>query len=238
MTHPALAAPDEIPLEAATSGVTEVPAAYRELVVASRWAQAAVAGPVVCSTLMIGVFARRIIVFRSALAGHFLSRAVALAHDRQALLVSRLQAPAFVLGVVALLYWVYQACTALRSWAGRSTRFTPGWAVAFWFIPILNILRIYQVMRELWVTSGADLDRSGSSRIGLWYIAYYSTAVAHLQVKAFQPQIHSTADRLTFAWMQAGEEALRLLAALLLISIIRDVTRAVTRLKVVGPGPW
>lgn len=238
MTHPALAAPDEIPLEAATSGATEVSAAYRELVVASRWAQAAVAGPVVCSTLMIGVFVRRIIVFRSALAGHFLSRAVALGHDRQALLVSRLQAPAFVIGVVALLYWVYQAYTALRSWAGRPTRFTPGWSVAFWFIPILNILRIYQVVKELWVTSEADPKTPTSPRVGLWYLAYYATVVAHLQVKALQPHIHTTTDRLTFAWMQLGEESLRLLAALLLISIIRDVTSAVTRLEVVGPGPW
>lgn len=52
-------------------------------------------------------------------------------------------------------------------------RFTPGWSVAYYFIPILNLFRPYQVMREIWHVSGnpekhKDQDE-GSPLLSWWW---------------------------------------------------------------------
>jgi hypothetical protein len=55
-------------------------------------------------------------------------------------------------------------------------RFTPGWAVGWWFVPFANLVKPFQTVRELWKASdpGAP-DWWGSETlpvIGWWWGGY------------------------------------------------------------------
>ena len=59
-------------------------------------------------------------------------------------------------------------------------RFTPGWAVGWWFVPFANLVKPFQAMRELWKASGGE-ENWGHARtwslIGWWWAAWLTAGV-------------------------------------------------------------
>ena len=49
----------------------------------------------------------------------------------------------------AVLMWVHRAYRNLPALGARDMAYSPGWAVGWWFIPFLNLVRPYQVVREI-----------------------------------------------------------------------------------------
>ncbi|MEP7105704.1 MAG: DUF4328 domain-containing protein [Chloroflexota bacterium] len=49
--------------------------------------------------------------------------------------------------------WCHRVYRNLPALGVHATRFTPGWAAGWWFVPLFNLVRPYQVLREIWVDS-------------------------------------------------------------------------------------
>ncbi|MEM6858248.1 MAG: DUF4328 domain-containing protein [Pseudomonadota bacterium] len=78
---------------------------------------------------------------------------------------------AFILSVIAICMWIYRAHANLRE-AGRDVEYSPGWAVGWYFIPIVNWFKPFGAMRELWNESHLDSDSYGSeapSNLAVWW---------------------------------------------------------------------
>lgn len=80
--------------------------------------------------------------------------------------------------VVLFLMWMHRASRNLRPLGSHGQRFSPGWAVGWWFIPIMFFFRPYQVMAELWRGSNPDAYPDGgagwkggsvSALLGWWW---------------------------------------------------------------------
>ena len=60
----------------------------------------------------------------------------------------------------------------------RDTEYTPGWSVGYWFIPLINLYRPYQITAELYRRSEIQNIRdpigglSGPPLVGVWWCAY------------------------------------------------------------------
>src|SRR5207248_1008934 len=67
------------------------------------------------------------------------------------------------LGCAAVLWltWLHRAYTNLVFVGSKRVRFSPTWAVGYWFIPFVNVVRAYQVMKDLWLRSDSRNDRDG-----------------------------------------------------------------------------
>ena len=77
----------------------------------------------------------------------------------------------FIASVVAVCIWLHRAHTNLRDY-GYEVEYTPGWAVGWYFIPIANLFKPFQAMRELWTASHGVGDRFGGEapgNLGLWW---------------------------------------------------------------------
>src|SRR5688572_6359973 len=62
----------------------------------------------------------------------------------------------FVLFVIATVFWcmwVYRTYRNLPALGAEGLNYSPGWAVGYYFIPVLNLFRPFQVMRETWRAS-------------------------------------------------------------------------------------
>ncbi len=60
---------------------------------------------------------------------------------------------AYVVTAVPFLMWIYRANLNAIGFGGTDMKFTPGWSVGYYFIPILNLFRPYQSMKEIWQVS-------------------------------------------------------------------------------------
>ena len=78
--------------------------------------------------------------------------------------------------VVLFLMWMHRATRNLRPLRAYEQRFSPAWAVGWWFVPIMWFFRPYQVMAEIWrgsnpdVTPGAEWKSvAASPLLGWWW---------------------------------------------------------------------
>lgn len=59
----------------------------------------------------------------------------------------------FVLGGIVNLIWIYRAHQNVRALGAKHIQFSPGWAVGWFFVPILNLWKPFQAMKQLWYAS-------------------------------------------------------------------------------------
>src|SRR5438093_12382214 len=60
---------------------------------------------------------------------------------------------AFIPGAFGFLTWLQRAYRNLPALHATELRYTPGWAVGSWFIPLVNLFAPHQVVSELWKAS-------------------------------------------------------------------------------------
>jgi len=91
------------------------------------------------------------------------SRAVAT-YDFGVMIVGLLQLVLFVGVAVLFLRWIYRANDNARRLGAEGMRFTPGWSVGWYFIPIASLWKPYQAMKELWLASRNPRDWQNQTR--------------------------------------------------------------------------
>lgn len=136
---------------------------------------------------------------------------------------------AIAIGVI-LLFWLHHAYRNLQAWGIKGLGFTPGWAVGWWFIPIMNFFKPYQVVRQLWKASDPEVDRAnpeswkqapGTPWMPLWWVMWL-IAIVNLKFTgtAVNPGNLELLNKVSIVSRSA-----HLIAAILLIFIVRTITQ-------------
>jgi hypothetical protein len=63
------------------------------------------------------------------------------------------QATLFAVTALAFVLWTYAVRSNLRALGARRLEYTTAWSVAGWWVPGLNVVRPFQVLREIWKAS-------------------------------------------------------------------------------------
>jgi len=88
-------------------------------------------------------------------------------------IVALLQSGIGVVTAITFLKWVYRAYKNVQGFGAEGLRFSPGWAIGYYFIPILRLIRPVQVMSEIWRASYDP--RNWPRNPGSWLIATWWT---------------------------------------------------------------
>lgn len=85
----------------------------------------------------------------------------------------------FITGI-SFLYWLDGASKNALSFKPVESKFTPGWQVAYYFIPILNFFVPYKGMKEIWRVSKKphdwkNTDNSVSPIVGWWWFFWITS---------------------------------------------------------------
>src|SRR5262249_10435321 len=79
--------------------------------------------------------------------------------------------------MLVFLMWLYRARSNLPALGVTDVRWSPGWSIGWWFIPIISLFRPYQLVKETWQASDPT-SLSGWSRepppgiFGWWWALY------------------------------------------------------------------
>jgi hypothetical protein len=85
--------------------------------------------------------------------------------------------------VVFFLIWFNRAYKNIPHLRGGPTRFTSGWSVGAWFIPILNLIRPKQIADEIWRSGDPEARRADASSLEIpafvhwWWGTYVAGAI-------------------------------------------------------------
>ncbi len=140
---------------------------------------------------------------------------------------SRLDTIVFSASSIVWLVWVYKSYASLTHLGTRRTRHMPGWTVLVWFVPFLNLVAPYQVVRELWLRS-AGLNAAEPSTeektplvSGWWALFLFSNLLALLAVAALRWL--GIRGATTTLELLVATHTLRVGAAILAILIVRRI---------------
>ena len=146
--------------------------------------------------------------------------------DAALVLVVVVQIPAIVL----FLMWVHRASRNLPALGAHGQRFSPAWAVGWWFVPIMFLFRPYQVMMEIWRGSDATMPQAWqdgpiTALLPWWWILWIASAVAAV-LSIFNGEFLSEAYAPTAASLQWEllSGALTICAGVLAILVVRRIT--------------
>jgi hypothetical protein len=135
---------------------------------------------------------------------------------------------------VVFLTWLHRSYANLETLGARGLTYSPGWAVGYFFIPILNLFRPYQVTQEIWKGSDPESpsarplawkSASGSALVGLWWTFWIILNIAgqvrpriNLSVKPGLPALRIAAQASIVSAIAAA------LAGAMLILVVRGIT--------------
>lgn len=123
--------------------------------------------------------------------------------------------------IVLYCMWQHRAHNNAHVLANHPLETTPGWGVGYWFIPILNLFRPYQVMREIDSATPPDSQPVGQL-IGWWWTLFIATIVA----SAISGVLEGPSDSMTAASL--GFDLLSTTTSiggvLLILRIIRSIS--------------
>jgi hypothetical protein len=168
-----------------------------------------------------------------------ISDAEAAANDSRQQLIGLLQILLFIGTAVAFLIWFHRAHKNLPVLGSRELLYTPGWAVGGFFVPFLNLVRPFQVMREVWHGSNparlepdtaAGLPAIGGhlgtpSLVGWWWALFLvSGFVGNIAVRIGFPQDHTLAQLQNFSRLLVYSDLLDIPSALVAIRLVGRIT--------------
>lgn len=88
---------------------------------------------------------------------------------------------------ITYMIWVYRANLNCHGFGAQGMKFSPGWAVGYHFIPILNMYRPYQIIKEVWRVSKNPSDwkkEKVSNLVSIWYLLIWlNVALSHALAK-------------------------------------------------------
>ena len=166
--------------------------------------------------------------------------------------IALLQLFLFIATVVAFLMWLHRAYRNLQALGAAGLDTTPGWAVGYFFIPIVNLFKPYQVVKEVWRESapgaetgasfGGDYSRSGTPALVGWWWAFWIIAnIAGRVSDRATTTAESIEGMLLASWASIASDALFIIAAVLAILVVKridDMQEAKFRqLGAQGPPP-
>jgi hypothetical protein len=81
--------------------------------------------------------------------------------------------------LVLYIVWTWRSANNALALGRTGARQSPGWVIAGWLVPFLNLVLPYQTMSDLYRSSGPDAGRGdawrsrhSSGRIATWWVAY------------------------------------------------------------------
>lgn len=135
-----------------------------------------------------------------------------------------------IFAAVFFLVWLFRIYKNLGPLKADYLEHSPGWAVGYWFIPILNLFKPYQIVQEAWRESDPDFDpelnflsrHSGTNPMILgWWLLYI---VSNISVRVADAIFDKTSMGY-FALSMMITGFLVATAAFLAITVVRDITR-------------
>jgi|SRR5262245_26955173 len=108
-------------------------------------------------------------------------------------IVGILQIIMFLIVGVAFLQWIYYTNKNLHILSSQRMEFKPGWSIGWYFIPIANLFKPYQSMKELWRVSHKN-EAASYAIVKWWWFLWIVSNVLDRLVFSLNTRAESVQD--------------------------------------------
>jgi hypothetical protein len=148
--------------QAGTSAVEAAPAApaagFRDPTTLTRWLKIVLWTGIGLTVISIASGLMELKLLSDLAAGKTLEPGAADSNDLRQRIIGGVRVVEIITTIVIFAMWIYRANYNARQLGAAGMEFTPGWSVGWYFIPIANLFKPYQAMREIWKASAAPAN--------------------------------------------------------------------------------
>jgi Domain of unknown function (DUF4328) len=145
--------------QAGTAVVEAAPAAgtsgFRDPTTLTRWLKILLWVGIALTVISLASGLMELKLLSDLAAGITLAPGVADSSDLRQRVIGGVRFVEIVTVIVIFAMWIYRANYNARQLGAAGMEFTPGWSVGWFFIPIANLWKPYQAMKEIWKASAA-----------------------------------------------------------------------------------
>ena len=167
------------------------------------------------------------------IAGEPVTDAEATANDDRQGTIGLVQFALMVAGVVVLIRWLHGAYRNLEVVAPSEKRYSAGWAIGSWFVPIMNLFRPKQMINDVWRAGGA---KPGLLLLGWWLLWTISTFVVSFAGRSYM-NAETPEEIRTGSILYLVSDVMDAMAAVLAIIIVRRATDRLDARAAAAPPP-
>jgi hypothetical protein len=157
------------------------------------------------------------------------------AMDSQLGIIGLLQFATMVPAAIAFIAWLRKAYRNLAALSSRRPSYTLGWTIGAWFVPFLNLVRPFQIIREIeWFSSSPSETEAASpmfvprasSLLGWWWGTWTTCNVLSQVAFRLELRTESAAAFLGSAYVSMIGDLVGIVAGILAIQLVLAITRA------------
>lgn len=197
----------------------------------AQWVTILLAVGILADVVAIASTFLQIELLSRAMAGLRITEVEATANDARQGFIGIAQVVVHLTTVVLFLMWIHRAHRNLSALGARNLRFSSGWAVGYWFIPIMNFFRPYQVVKEIWKASDPNTDPADasswqnattSSVIGWWWAFWLIYNFVGPSFR-FSAQAKTLTDLSAMSWVSILSDGTIIVATVFAILVVRGI---------------
>jgi len=160
--------------------------------------------------------------------GQNISPEAAESNDTRERVFGLIQVGLFIFTTVVFGRWIYVVARNVRSLGAERLQFTPGWAVGYYFVPIANLFRPYQAMKEIWKASRAPTQwqlEKGSFVLVLWWTLWLISCLVGQIVFRFTMRAQSVDDYVDATKLSFVSDIIEIPLCLIAILLVQRISR-------------
>ncbi len=200
----------------------------------AKWVSVFLAAIVILDIIAIASGYMEIQLLNRVLRGETITIAEATANDSRQAAIQGIYFVLFVLTAILFCMWIHRSHRNLPSLDSSNLKYSPGWAVGGFFVPVLSLWRPYQVTTEIWKASDPTTDinnstawqsSTASSIISSWWFLFLVSIVLGniLFRMSLQLETLSRSEFLTESWLVLIIEAVDLPPGIVAILVVRNI---------------
>lgn len=149
-----------------------------------------------------------------------------LANDARQHFTKPLRWVSFAVSGVLVLAWTWRANANARGLGAAGMRFTPAWSVGWYFVPLANLVKPYDAMREIWLASAFPEGWSNQAeplRLRWWWVFLLVAVGLGVLAPFLADRARGMETLIDATWLLAMSDLAFLLSAAVLVWTIARV---------------
>lgn len=171
--------------------------------------------------------------------GQVVTESEALANDSRQTTIGILLQLVYLITAICFLVWIHRAYKNLKPLGTRNPDYTPGWAVGYFFIPFINLVRPHQVVQEIWresdpeaVIASSPYERqaftyepgpSNTALVSFWWVVWLISNVVAYFAHRVGADAKDLDDLAGASWSYIVSYVIRIIAAIAAILLVKKI---------------
>lgn len=165
--------------------------------------------------------------------GAYISKEQAIADgeasDQRQKILTHVYIAVHVFSGFLILRWIHRANYNAHQLGAIGMKFTPGWSIGYYFIPILNLWKPYQAMEEIWKASHRPdcwtSEEAGSILLYWWFFWILTTLIGRVVIQQSRGA-ENIQDLMNVNIFTQVSHAFAITLALVTLSIVHSIYKA------------